>query len=168
MPTIADYRRDMRSTRLETAEALRSIPGLAAAWLARPRAGEGEESWSPREIAMHLVYGEWYMLDGTVQILSRASAPDADRLVQSSGEAALLWSRLKRDQQGGLDLPGPEEAATALLAVGEKLDPLLELFTDGHLALTVERQTGTVSMERRLGACLEHAVEHLNQLRSSS
>ena len=165
MATADDYRRDMRTIRLETAEALRSIPSLAQSWTTRPGSGEGEESWSPREVALHMVYGEWYMLDGTVQMLAgQESLPAAD-LDRLTAVAALVWARLRRNQQGELDLPNPEAAATALLAIGEKLDPMLALFTDDHLALTVNHPTNPTTLDRRLQYLLDHAVDHLHQLR---
>jgi hypothetical protein len=113
-----------------------------------------------------MVFGEWYMLDGTVRRLPPdASLPTAE-LERLTAEAALVWARLRRNQQGELDLPGPEDAAAALLAIGEKLDPILALLTDAHLSLPVHMPSGPIPLDRRLQDCLDHAVDHLRQLRA--
>lgn len=174
MATIAGLLAQYRGARADALAILESSPVLAEKWTVRPAAGgEGEEGWSPSEIGSHMVYGEWWMMDGAINAALEAGAgPIESQLRLAANEVAAFHARMRRLQQGNLRLPGPQETAQALAITGEQSDKLLQLLSDEHLALVTETPNGAAglrnvprSVEERIQAAIKHTADHVIQLK---
>ena len=165
MKTVLELRDELKASREAAFEALENSAMLEASWHDAPAEGEGELGWSPYDVAQHMVYGEWFMIDGLARMCIELINADASRSMQlAADEAAVFWARLEREQKGALELPGPRETAAALRSIGEKLDPVLEFLTDADLAKTAIGPRGPRSIGERLQSAPNHTWEHVKQL----
>ncbi len=166
MKTVLELRDELKTSREAACQALESSPALEASWHDTPSEGEGELGWSPYDVAQHMVYGEWFMIDGLSRMCVELIDAEAGRsMQQASDEAAVFWARVGREQKGALELPGPRETAAALRSIGAKLDPILEFLTDADLSKTAMGPRGPRSIGERLQSAPNHTWEHVNQLK---
>ena len=111
----------------------------------KPAGGEGEDAWSPKEVAQHIVGAEWFF---TNLIGQACGAPSMER--------------------PQFDVTTPQQAAAALRQVGEGNDTVLNKLTEGDLAKTTETRFGTQSVQQLLEMMTNHARDHVNQLRAAN
>ena len=165
MKNVEEFRTELKASRDAACLILESSTALEQAWLVTPAAGEGEAGWSPHDVAQHMVYGDWFMVNGNVDMLIELSDDGSIVAIERAAtEAAAAWARLKREQKGGLELPGPRETAAALQIIGAELDKVLDNFTDADLAKTGMRPKGPTSIGERLQSAIDHNWEHVHQL----
>ncbi len=165
MKTVLELRDELKASREAACQALENAPALEASWHDTPAEGEGEAGWSPYDVAQHMVYGEWFMIDGLARMCIELIEGEAGRsMQQASDEAAVFWARFEREQKGALELPGPRETAAALRSIGGKLDPILVFLSDNDLAKTATGPRGPRSIGERLQSAPNHTWEHVKQL----
>ena len=166
MSTVKDYIGELQASRTAACELMESSSAIADGWTTPMSGGEGEAGWTPFEVAQHMVYGDWWLVDGVAQTcldLSQGTArPELQEAIEAS---AVFWSRLRRDQKGGLELSDPKEAAEALRTVGESVDAVMAQIRDDDLPKTTVRARGPTSIAERLQGAINHTNEHLTQLR---
>ena len=130
MPTPDELRAEIAKAR----SAFRSaLEGAGASWEQKPAAGEGEESWSPREAAEHTIGAEpWF----TTQVCKTCGYPGLDPVKPAYATAA--------------------EALTAFDEISANCDGLLKHVSKTDIAIKHER------METVAGV-MKHNAEHLNE-----
>ena len=142
MPAPQDMLQQLRQARSD-AEA--AIIECNEKWEVKPTGGEGEDAWSPKEVAQHIVGAEWFF---TNLIGQACGAPSMER--------------------PQFDVTTPQQAAAALRQVGEGNDTVLNKLTEGDLAKTTETRFGTQSVQQLLEMMTNHARDHVNQLRAAN
>lgn len=144
MATPKELRADIVEGRAQVQEALH---GAHEAWDRKPAGSpEGEDAWSPKQVAQHLVGGEWYW---TNEICKACGAPEVAR--------------------PDLAANTPAQAAATLTRNAPKFDDLLRHVSDTDL----EKPMGSGAFAgRTVGQVLEmwpsHVRDHINQLKAAS
>ena len=115
------------------------------AWERRPQGGEGEEAWSPRQVAEHVIGAELYF---------------ASNIAQACGAPALELSRP--------DCSTPAMAAASLTRNAATADNILRHVTEGDLTKSRRLRTGEATVEQMLQRMASHAHDHANQIRAAA
>lgn len=138
MSTPDELRADLASARQEFRSAL---AGAGDTWeKAPPSPAEGEDSWSPRQVAEHAIGADMYF---------------ASEICAACGYPGLELSRLS--------LPTSEEALTALDEAAAKSDGRLKYVSEKDLTMKHE-QMGLVSDVMAISA--SHLRDHAQQIQA--
>ena len=113
-------------------------------WDVKPHGGEGEDAWCQREVAQHVIGGDWFF---TNMIAQACGAPALDR--------------------PQIDVSDPQAAVESLRRIGAADDKILSKVTDGDLAKEFEGRLGRQSVEQMLQAMVSHTRDHINQMRAA-
>ena len=143
MPSLAELRAARAAARADLLTALRDA---GPAWQRRPAGGSGEDAWSPRQAAEHVV--------GTVPLFARAVCRATFRPPPESD----LDSR-------NLQLPTAGDALFALGRVTEYDDAALRGLTSDDLARPHERFATVAGL---IETATHHLREHAAQIRAAS
>lgn len=141
MATPDELRSDIARARDELRGVLR---GVDEDWEKEPESGEGEDVWSARQAAEHVVRAEIFY----ARMVSTTCGRDAPENPWADAPPAL---------------PTPEDALRALDEAASVSDPALELVTDEDLMRPHERW-GTI--EQILAGDARHLREHAAQIRT--
>ena len=142
MPAPQEMLQQLRQVRSE-AEA--AIGECNEKWEVKPASGEGEDAWSPKEVAQHIVGADWFF---TNNIAQACGAPATER--------------------PQIDVSTPQAAAQSLRQIGEADDKILSKVTEGDLSKTFETRLGTMTVQQMLEMMTSHARDHINQLRAAN
>ncbi len=115
------------------------------AWERKPQAGEGEDAWSPRQVAEHVLGAELYF---------------ASNIAQACGAPAL--------ERQTPDVATPAAAAASAVRVAATCDEILRHVSQDDLAKTRELRMGTLSVEQMLDLLASHARDHAQQIRAAA
>ncbi len=130
---MADTPDQLRAALAEGRAALKAaIEAAAGAWETRQASGEGEEAWSPREVAEHVIPVEAYF---TTLVCEVRGYPGLDRVTGSYATAA--------------------EALAGLDAVVELCNEKLKYVTETDLRKSDEKYGSCADL-------LENNITHLN------
>jgi hypothetical protein len=143
MATPEELRADIARARDELRGILRNV---AKDWEKRPESGEGEEAWSARQAAEHVVRAEV----NYARIINRTCAREGPEHPWPDAPPAL---------------PTPADALRALDEAASIADPAFALITAEDLQRPHERW-GTV--ERVLAGNARHLREHAEQIRAAT
>ncbi len=136
----------VQAVREARSEAEAAIGECNEKWESKPAAGEGEDAWSPKEVAQHIIGAEWFF---------------TNMIGQACGAQAM-----ERPQ---IDVSTPHSAVASLRQVGGTDDRVLRHVTEGDLTKTYEtRNLGTRSVEEMLTIIVSHGRDHVNQLRAAN
>ena len=122
-----------------------AIDGSADNWERQPESGEGEEAWSPRQVAEHVIGAQLYFAN--------------------AGCEACGYDGPENPFDGPLSLTSPAGAQTALQQASEAADAKIKYVTDDDLAHTHESM-GTVEGIMAMDAW--HLLDHAYQVRSAA
>ncbi len=139
-----EYRASIIENRAEFQAALH---GAQLKWEQKPTTGEGEDSWSPKEVTKHLIGSEWFF---------------ANCIAQACGAPAL--------ERPTIDDASPAMAAASLTRVGATCDNILRHVSDGDLAksFVVSATAGEKTVDEMLAIMDSHAKDHINQLKAAA
>lgn len=139
--------KELRAAIIDTRAQFQSaLHGAHENWDRSLGTGEGEESWSPRQVAEHMIGSEWFFTNA---------------ISQACGAPAL--------ERPTLDVSTPAVAAATATHVGATCDNILRHVSDGDLAKTHELgRFGSQSVEQMLQTMAGHGQDHVNQIRSAS
>jgi hypothetical protein len=140
--------RDLRAAIIENRAQLQAaLHGAHAAWEQTPAAPEGgEESWSPRQVAEHLVSAEWLF---------------TDRIAQAGGATA--------GAHPTVDAATPAATAAWATRVGASCDDILRQISDGDMEKAFEHpRMGTRTVAQMLEILVSHGKDHVDQLRRAA
>lgn len=116
-----------------------------AHWERKPASsGEGEDAWSARQVAEHLVSSTTLFANGIAHTIG-VDGPAAQQAAFTSAD----------------------DAVAAMSTVQQKLSAILEQVTDAQL--DIEREFGPLGkakLERVVAICAHHLADHANQLRA--
>ena len=115
------------------------------AWDRTPQGGEGEDAWSPRQVAEHVLNAELFF---------------ASNIAQACGAPAL--------ERQSPDVATPAAAAASATRFAATCDDILRHVTQDDLAKTRELRIGTLSVEQMLDLLASHARDHAQQIRAAS
>jgi hypothetical protein len=116
------------------------------AWDRAPSAGQGEEAWSPRQAAEHVIGVEVYF---TSNIAVACGAPAIETPV--------------------VNCATPADAAAALTRVSALCDRTLRHISETDLSKTYQNNRGeSRTVEQALTTMASHAREHAQQIRDAS
>jgi hypothetical protein len=141
MPSPKELRAQLAEARAEFQAALHEVH---AKWDQKPAGGEGEDAWSPKEVAQHVIGADRFF---TNNIAQACGAPAMDRPpvdVSTPGAAAASFTRIATDD-----------------------DAVLRHVSDGDLAKTHETRLGVLSVEQLLTGMTSHLRDHTAQLRAA-
>jgi hypothetical protein len=140
MPTPDGLRAGIASARQDFQSALE---GAGASWETKPASGaEGEESWTPRQVAEHAIGADVYF---------------ASEICSACGYPGLELSRLS--------LPTPADALTAFAEASAKSDGRLKYVSENDLTMKHEK-LGLVS--DIMAMSVSHLRDHAAQIRAVS
>jgi hypothetical protein len=115
-------------------------------WEVQPPHGEGEDAWSPRQVAEHAVGAEIYF---------------ASAISQACGAPKLELQKP--------DVATPAAAAASLTRFSAVCDNILRHVSDADLAKTFEvGRMGETSVQRMMEILAHHARDHANQILTAS
>lgn len=117
MPTPDEIRADLGAARDALAAALSAAP--ADTWERKPESGEGEDAWSAREAAQHVIGAELYYTNAVCEACGY-DGPDSPFA-------------------GGLELASPAAAGDALAQAIAAADSKIQYVTAGDLERSHER-----------------------------
>ncbi len=117
MPTPDEVRANLSAARDELAAALSAAP--ADTWERKPESGEGEDAWSAREAAQHVIGAELYYTNAVCEACGY-DGPDSPFA-------------------GGLELASPAEAGAALTQAIAAADSKIQHVSAGDLERSHER-----------------------------
>ena len=140
MPTPDELRAAIAGGRTIFREAL--LAAAVDSWERTPAAGQGEEAWSPRQVAEHVVPVEAFF---TTAVCSACGYPGLDAVSAS--------------------YPTPADAVAAFEEVSERCDGRLKHVTEKDLAMQHER-FGSVADLMAMNA--HHLEEHAAQIRAAA
>ena len=117
MPTPDEIRAELAAARDELAAALSAAP--ADTWERKPESGEGEDAWSAREAAQHVVGAELYYANSVCEACGYdgPESPFAD----------------------GLELASPADAGAALVQAAAAADSKIQYISASDLEKQHER-----------------------------
>jgi hypothetical protein len=116
------------------------------AWEKQPPHGEGEEAWSPRQVAEHVVGAELYF---------------ASAISQACGAPKLELQKP--------DVATPAAAAASLTRYSAACDNILRHVSDADLAKTHEfGRFGPTSVHRLMEILAHHTRDHASQILAAS
>ena len=138
MATPKELRQALADVRADLHAALHHVHET---WEQKPPAGEGEESWSPKEVAQHVIGADWFF---------------TNMIVQACGYPAL--------ERPHIDVSTPAQAAASLARIAANDDNYLRHVTDEDLRRTAETRFGPRSVEELMAMLTRHAREHTEQL----
>lgn len=114
-------------------------------WERKPDSGgEGEDAWSARQVAEHIVSSTTFFASG----IARTIGVEGPAVQQPAFASA-------------------DDATAAMPAVQQQLGAVLEQVTDAQL--DIEREFGPLgksTLERVVAICAHHLADHANQLRA--
>ena len=114
------------------------------AWEKKPAgAQEGEDAWSPRQVAEHVIGAEVFFASGISQA---CGAPKLDR--------------------PPIDVSTPAAAAASLTRCGAIADNVLRHVSEGDLAKTTQMRQGEMSVEQMMALVARHGHGHAEQIRA--
>lgn len=125
------------------AELAAAIVEAAGAWEKKPAGSEGEDAWSPKQIAQHVIGSELFFASG---------------VSQACGAPALEMQRPSVDS--------PAEAAASLVRFGAIADNIHRHVSEGDLPKTHTLRIGEMSVEGMLALIASHTRDHANQIRA--
>lgn len=117
MPTPDEIRADLAAARSELSAALSAAS--ADTWERKPESGEGEDAWSAREAAQHVIGAELYYANAVCEACGY-DGPDSPF-------------------EGGLELASPAAASAALDQAAAAADSKVQHVTAGDLERSHER-----------------------------
>ena len=134
---------EIRGGLSENRELLRAaIADAEARWEQSPAPeAEGEESWSPRQVAEHVIGAERFFASRTAQTLEREGP-----------------------ETGELSLASAADALAALSEVSETADAVYATLSDADL----EKDTGRGPLSGLLEIAVGHLANHAEQIRAAS
>ncbi len=115
------------------------------AWERKPQGGEGEDAWSPRQVAEHVLGAELFF---------------ASNIAQACGAPAL--------ERRTPDVATPAAAAASATRFAAACDEILRHVSQDDLAKTRELRIGTLSVEQMMDLLASHARDHAQQIRAAS
>ncbi len=139
--------KELRAAIIENRAQLQAaLHGAAERWGTKPASGEGEDAWSPRQVAEHMIGSEWYF---------------TNHVAQACGAPAL--------ERPALDVGSPAAAAATVTRVGATCDNILRHVSDQDLVKSRDLgQFGAQTVEWMLTTMDGHARDHLQQLKTAS
>ncbi len=138
MPTPDETRADLGAARGDLATALRG--SAAATWEQKPEAGEGEDAWSAREVAQHVIGAEIYFATAVCE--------------------ACDYEGPTSPFDGRLQLETPEAAQAALEQAIEAADSKIRHVTEADLEKQHERMGAVAEVfETWIGHVRNHATQ---------
>ena len=136
MPTLDELHAAVRAAREEVRAAIESA---GEAWERQPTHGEGEEAWSPRQVAEHIVSTEGIY---ATRMCVLAGHPGVEELSPSFAT--------------------PRDAAAGLISYGDLLDQKTAAITESDLSIPHDRLT---NIEGFFHFRVRHLRDHANQIR---
>jgi hypothetical protein len=127
------------------AEAGQAIGECSNKWEVKPSSGEGEDAWSPMDVARHIIGADWFF---TSNIAQACGAKPLDR--------------------PEIDVSTPGAAFASFERIGAADDKILAYVSAGDLSKTWESRLGTQSVEVMLGTLASHCRDHIAQLRAAN
>jgi uncharacterized damage-inducible protein DinB len=139
MSTLEELNNEIRAAREEIKAA---IEASASYWERQPPAGEGEEAWSPRQVAEHVVTTE---------------SVYTNRLLETAGRASI--------DKVEPSYPTPADAVKGLFDYGATLEQKTKDLTEADLARPHERMGNVAGF---FGFRARHLRAHADQIREAS
>ena len=143
MPTPDEIRADLGAARSDLAAALRT--SAAASWERKPEGGEGEDAWSAREAAQHVIGAEIYYATAVCDACGYAG-PDSPF-------------------DGRLELESPEAAQMALEQAIEAANAKIKYVTETDLAKEHERMGSVLDV---FASWTGHVRDHATQIEAAT
>ena len=140
MPSIKDLRDGMVEGRAELQAVFHEAHD---AWERKPQGGEGEDAWSPRQVAEHVIGAEVFF---------------ASFISQACGAPAL--------ERPSIDAATPAAAAASLTRTSAIADNIFRRVTESDLPRTQQTRMGEMSVERMMQLVAGHGQDHANQIRA--
>ena len=140
MPTLKESRDAIAEARADLQSAFHEVHGR---WEQKPATSDGDEAWSPRQIAEHAI--------GSEIVLASAIARATGKKVVEAVEPSC---------------PTPAGAAVALTRYAAQSDDILSELNDSDLAIIYQGRTATRSVEQGLQLMASHLREHAEQMRA--
>lgn len=138
MPTPDEVRSDLGAARTELAAALSA--SAADTWERKPESGEGEDAWSAREAAQHVIGAELYY---------------AGAVCEACG-----YDGPESPFAGGLELATPAQASAALEQASTAVDSKIQHVSESDLAKSHERMGALPEVfESWSGHLRDHAAQ---------
>lgn len=143
MASPKEHRAAIAENRAQLQEALH---GAHQSWERKPAGADGEDAWSPKQVAEHLIGSDWFFTNA---------------ISQACGAPAL--------ERPSLDVSTPAAAAATATRVGATCDNILRHVSDQDLEKSHELgQFGQRSVDEMLTMMTAHAQDHINQLKAAS
>ncbi len=113
-------------------------------WETKPAGGEGEDAWSPRQVAQHIIGAELFFAG---LIAQACGAPPLERQVPN--------------------VESPADAAASLTRFSAMSDEILSHVTEDDLAKVQQTRLGELSVQQMLALIVSHAHDHAKQIRAA-
>ena len=113
------------------------------AWGRKPQGGEGEDAWSPRQVAEHVIGAEIFF---------------ASSIAQACGAPAL--------DRPSIDASTPAAAAASLTRTSAIADNIFRRVTESDFPKTQQTRVGELTVERLMEIAASHGQDHANQIRA--
>lgn len=140
MATLSEQQHEIEAARQEVREAFNAA---GPSWAVQPPSGEGEDAWSPKQVAEHLIGAEAFFVNNIAPLVG----------IQAPGRPEI-------------DCSSPEAAATTYQRVAAQSDAVITTIKDEDLAKTVQLRMGEMSVSQILGIISSHARDHAQQIRA--
>lgn len=141
MPTPKELRQAIVEARADFHAALHEAH---AAWERKPAAGEGEDAWSPMQVAQHVIGADRFYTNNVAQA---CGAPALDR--------------------AAIDAATPAAAAANFVRIAADNDNVIRHVSQDDLAKTFETRLGNLSVEQMLVSWADHIRTHAQQIRAA-
>jgi len=142
MATPKELRQAIIESRADLAAA---IVEAANGWENKPASGEGEDAWSPQQVAQHVIGSELFFANG---------------VSQACGAPELAMQRP--------EVETASQAAATLIRFGAIADNIHRHVSDGDLPKKFTLRVGEMSVEQMLDLIANHERDHANQIRAAA
>jgi hypothetical protein len=139
MPSPRELRQSIVDARADLQAALHEVHEK---WEVKPASAEGEDAWSPKEVAQHVIGADWFF---------------TNLVCQACGAPAM--------ERPSIDASTPARAAASLSRIGAADDALLRHVSEGDLSKTHEHpRRGVMTVEQFMEMMASHTRDHINQM----
>jgi hypothetical protein len=138
--------KELRAALVENRAGLQeAFHNAAPKWETKPSgSAEGEDAWSPRQVAEHVIGAEWFF---------------TNMIAQACGAPAM--------ERPAVDASSPAKAASSLTRVAANNDNILRHVSDGDLAKEWDSRLGRMNVEAMLTTMGSHGQDHIAQMNAA-
>lgn len=139
MPTPKELHQAIIDARADLHATLHQVHGT---WEVKPPSADGEDAWSPKEVAQHVIGAHRFF---TNLIVQACGAPPLER--------------------AAVDVSTPASAAAALARISAADDALLRYVSEADLSKTFAHpRRGPMTVEQFMQLMADHMRDHINQM----